>query len=343
MLHYNLTAERQLPWEMAVTLAYAGSRGLNLYVTTDGNPTVPQIRDGRKYWDGNEPRLNPNWRDFEFYTAGGDSWYNSLQFSLLKRLSNGLQFQSAYTWSKVTNLPSGQGVGREGAIMDPHNPAADWGVAEFDVAHNWRFNALYRLPDLVPAGGVPGALFNGWAVTGILSLQTGYPVRPGLGVNRSRSNSYGGTLFEDRPDLAPGVKVADITQGVSRGCGTGTGAIAAGTPVGTKDRWFDPCAFTLPTPGYLGNAGRNIIRGPGLANLDFSLRKDTALRFLGESGQLEFRTEIFNILNRVNFSNPPSNVYAGRALVENPLATAGRITTTRTTARQIQLALKIIF
>ena len=343
MLHYNLTAERQLPWEMAVTFAYAGSRGLNLYVTTDGNPTVPQIRDGRKYWDGNEPRLNPNWRDFEFYTAGGDSWYNSLQFSLLKRLSNGLQFQSAYTWSKVTNLPSGQGVGREGAIMDPHNPAADWGVAEFDVAHNWRFNALYRLPDLVPAGGVPGALLNGWAVTGILSLQAGYPIRPGLGVNRSRSNSYGGTLFEDRPDLAPGVKVADITQGVSRGCGTGTGAIPAGTPVGTKDRWFDPCAFTLPTPGFLGNAGRNIIRGPGLANLDFSLRKDTALRFLGESGQLEFRTEIFNILNRVNFSNPPSNVYAGRALVENPLATAGRITTTRTTARQVQLALKIIF
>ena len=116
-----------------------------------------------------------------------------------------------------------------------------------------------------------------------------------------------------------------------------------GTRLGDPWRWFDPCAFALPTPGYLGNAGRNIIRGPGLANLDFSLRKDTPLRFLGEGGQLEFRAEIFNILNRVNFSEPSGGVYAGRAAVENPLATAGRITSTRTNSRQIQLALKIIF
>ncbi|OFV93566.1 MAG: hypothetical protein A3H28_03380 [Acidobacteria bacterium RIFCSPLOWO2_02_FULL_61_28] len=343
MLQYNLTVERQLPWDTAVTLAYAGSRGLNLYMRTDGNPTVPQVVNGQKFWTGTDPRVNRNWNDYELYTAAASSWYNSMQFSALKRLSRGLQLQSSYTWSKVLNLPSGQGVGDEGVVMDPSDIMRDWGPAEFDVSHNWRFNAMYRLPDRGGSGGVAAALLNGWGLGGILSLQTGYPVYATMSFNRSRSNRLGGQLVRDRPDLAPGVKTSEITSGVSRGCGTGTGAIAAGTALGDRWRWYDPCAFTLPLPGYLGNAGRHIVRGPGLANVDFSLRKDTPLRFLGESGQLEFRAEFFNIFNRVNFQDPSASVFAGRAAAENPLATAGRITATRTTARQVQLALRLSF
>ena len=342
MLHYNLTVERQLPWEMAVNLAYVASRGIHIMQPKEGNPTVPLVRDGRKYWAGNEPRVNPNWNDFFMYGTDGNSWYNGLQFGLLKRLSKGLQFQSSYTWSKTIDDVQGQFTNEGGYVTDPRDRKVDRGLAEFDVRHNWQFNALYRLPDLVPAGGVPGNLLNGWGMKAILSLNTGYPVNPTLSYNRSRSLNWGGVSL-DRPDLAPGVQVADITQGVSRGCGTGTGAIAAGTPLGDRWRWFDPCAFTLSTPGYLGTAGRNIIPGPGLANLDFSLTKDTPLRFLGESGKLEFRAEIFNILNRTNFFNPAGAVYSGRAAVENPLATVGRISSTRTTSRQIQLALKILF
>ena len=89
-----------------------------------------------------------------------------------------------------------------------------------------------------------------------------------------------------------------------------------GTRLGDPWRWFDPCAFALPTPGYLGNAGRNIIRGPGLANLDFSLTKGSRLRFLGESGQLEFRAEIFNILNRVKAVEEVVAIYCATA---NPI------------------------
>ena len=344
MLQYNLTVERQLPGEMALTVAYVGSRGLNLMQTTEGNPTVPQILpDGRKFWTGSEPRINPNWNDYEMYTGSASSRYNSLQIGLRKRLSQGLQFQSSYTWSRVIDEPQGSGVGGEGAPMDPSNPKLDRGVALFDVAHNWRVNAIYRLPDLIPAGGVAGTLLNGWGMSGILSLRTGYPVNPGLSSNRSRSNLLGGASIKDRPDLAPGVKVADITQGVSRGCGTGGGSIPAGTPLGDRWRWFDPCAFTLGPVGFLGNAGRNILRGPGMANVDFSLLKDFPMRFLGESGRLEFRAEVFNVLNRVNFSDPSAGVYAGRAAAENPLGTAGRITSTVHDSRQLQFALKLIF
>jgi hypothetical protein len=128
------------------------------------------------------------------------------------------------------------------------------------------------------------------------------------------------------------------------------GPIAAGTLIGTAERWFDPCAFVIQPIGFLGNAGRNILRGPGLANLDLSIGKDTALGFLGETGKLEFRAEFFNILNRVNFASPsgqsgaaPIPVFAGAANAENPLGNAGRILSTATFSRQIQLALKIVF
>ena len=95
--------------------------------------------------------------------------------------------------------------------------------------------------------------------------------------------------------------------------------------------------------GFLGNLGRNTLRGPGLASVNFSLAKDTPLGFLGESGKLEFRAEFFNLLNRANFGLPSRTVFAGRADGEAPLPTAGRISSTVNTSRQIQLALKFLF
>ena len=128
----------------------------------------------------------------------------------------------------------------------------------------------------------------------------------------------------DGPDLVPGRKFNEIVRG-------------------GPEQYFDPTAFALPQPGFLGNLGRNVLRGPGLATLDLSLAKDTSLGFLGESGKLEFRAEFFNLLNRVNFGPPNRTVFAGRADTEAPLSTAGRISYTNTSARQVQLALKILF
>jgi hypothetical protein len=106
--------------------------------------------------------------------------------------------------------------------------------------------------------------------------------------------------------------------------------------------YFDPCAFAIQPMGFLGNAGRNILAGPGLANLDFSLVKDTALPGLGEGGKLEFRAEIFNILNRANFNMPSRTVFAGQADVEVPSNNAARINGADT-SRQMQFALRLQF
>jgi hypothetical protein len=358
MLQYNLSIERQLPFDMALTLTYAGSRGINLMQTVEGNPTIPQWvplngacvappagqavdltseTDGSATacWSGNELRINPSWNDVELKTTGANSFYNSMQVGLTKRLSRGLQFQSAFTWGRiVSDSASLASVDTNGASyqagQNPINPITDRGLAPFDVKLNWRFNLLYSLPDFASPDSIAGKFANGWQFGGIVSVQDGQPFTPGLSTNNSRSKVLGGPSGLERPNLVPGVQMSDITQGVSRGCSS----VAAGTPVGTPDLWFDPCAFVLPTAGFLGNLGYDTLRLPGIATVDFSAVKNIPLRFLGESGRAEFRSEFFNLFNKANFGIPNRTLFS---------STTGLINSTITDSRQIQLALKIIF
>jgi hypothetical protein len=117
--------------------------------------------------------------------------------------------------------------------------------------------------------------------------------------------------------------------------------VDANQRLGRPDLYYDPCAFTLEPLGFLGTEGRNILDAPGVANLDISLVKDTKLPFLGETGSIQFRTEVFNILNRANFSRPATGVFSAPSATA--LATAGAIDGTDTTSRQVQFALKVIW
>jgi hypothetical protein len=111
---------------------------------------------------------------------------------------------------------------------------------------------------------------------------------------------------------------------------------------GGPNQYFDPTAFTLPPAGFLGNAGRNMLRGPGLANVEFSMIKEMAVKTLGESGTLQFRAEFFNLFNQVNFSPPNRTVFTGTGAAV-PLPTADQIRSTATPSRQIQFALRLLF
>ena len=376
MLDYNLTLERQLPGRIALTIGYAGSRGINLMQEKDGNPTIPQILPGgQKFFclasvatappcpltSPTPLRTNPYWSSIDLHTAAGNSWYNALQFVLRKQLSNGLQFQSSYTWSKLLDETQGAaGADNQTSSIysvDPSNRHEDKGRADFDLRHNWQFNATYTFPKPF-AGRVPGALLNGWQVSSILVVQSGYPFSPSLRTNWSHSGleaGQPGTASQnfDRPDLASGRTLNSVTHGTTpAACVVGSGVsavtIPAGTPLGTPNLWLDPCAFSLPPAGTLGTLGRNVLTGPGLTNLDFSLVKNTPVKKLGESGALEFRVEFFNILNHPNFpfADTTRQIFAGASTTELPLATAGVITTTNTyppKSRQIQFALKLLF
>jgi len=302
-----------------------------------------------------EFRQNPNWANTEFKTGGSSSWYNSLQLSVQKRLSKGLQFQSSYTYSKTLDTGQGQHGGEAGGSpsigQDPNNWQYDKGPADFDLRHSWTTNLLYQLP--APGwSGIAGGLMRGWRVGSILTLKSGQPFTVNLSGNHSRDQVAGSGA--DRPNLDPGRNPGNITSGVSTGCGTidpltGRQQIPAGTPLGTPDLYYDPCAFSVQPLGLLGNAGRNFLNGPGLYNLDFSLIKETHIARLGEAGQLEFRAEFFNLLNHANLYIPSGrSVYsAGNAEVAAKpavISTAGIDNTdSYTGGRRIQLALKLVF
>ena len=342
MWHYNVAVERELIASMALTVAYAGSRGRNLIRTAEGNPRPPSqtLADGRPFWTGLEPRVSPYWNTIELKVADSKSQYDSLQFRLNQRLSRGLQFQNSFTWASARDSYSGfsntDTGGAEGQMSDnPFDMKHDWAPMATDVKFNYRFNLVYRVPDAFTPGSVAGALLNTWQVATIVQATSGQPFTPGLMTNRSRSGVLGGQAGIDRPDLIPGVKPKDVTKGVSRGCGD----IKAGTPVGTADLWYDPCAFTIPQIGTLGNAPRNGFRLPGYSRIDLSFMKMIPLR---SSVRAELRVDVFNVFNRVNLGIPDRIVYGALANVENPLVTAGTITTADA-ARQAQLSVRVSF
>jgi hypothetical protein len=142
---------------------------------------------------------------------------------------------------------------------------------------------------------------------------SGFPFTPQIGSNRSGD---GDTRNPDRPSINPSF----------------TGPVLLQKP----NQWFNPNAFLLPPAGTWGNLGRETLTGPGLAELDLSLAKTTAL---SERISLQFRAEVFNLLNRANFGTPNAIVFANGAVSSS----AGLITTTATTSRQIQFGLKLIF
>jgi hypothetical protein len=159
-----------------------------------------------------------------------------------------------------------------------------------------------------------GAVLGGWSIGTIGTFTAGLPLTPIMANNNSRD---GNSTRSDRPDLKPG---------------------ASNNPVlGGPDKYYDPTAFSRPTPGTYGNLGRNTIRGPGFANLDISLEKNFPFR---ESGNVRFRAELFNVMNHPNFDLPNITALAASG---NPQSTAGRVTRTVTTSRQIQFALRINF
>ena len=373
MYQWNLTLERQLPWTMALEISYVGSRGLHLLQDADGNPYPFTIQNGQPFWSANETRtVNPTWGSFPG-GATGDSIYHALEVGVTKRVSHGLQFQSEYTYSKLIDDGDGENPAQttstspvEVSLLDL---GLDRGLASYDTRNNYRFNTIYNLPTITSASSWLRGLANGWWTAIIFSAQDGVPFTPSISTNRSRSGGSANPANLDRPDWAPGRNPYNATHGGSSGCTLGSGATAkvlpAGTPLGGPNLYFDPCAFVLEPVGYEGNVGRNSLIGPGLLDLDYSLVKDTSVKWLGESGKVEFRAEFFNIMNHPNFSQPTRTVFSGTLTdgpncpltgcpvgTENPAASTGTIlsTATGTTAtqssgnsRQIQFGLKIVF
>jgi hypothetical protein len=379
-IEYNLTVQRQLARNTAISVAYVGSRGVHLWQQLEGNPTIPTaVVNGVQYWSNSVPRcqigiiptcrINPNFGSVNTNDTAGISHYDSLQMVVNKRLSGGLEAQAAYTYGHSLDTPIGQLIAADCAGapgmdtgVSSNTRAYDYGPSCFDLRHNFRMSLLYRFRNL-ESNGVLSKLLNGWWMGNIVSIQSGLPFTPILANNRSNSGNLG--IGTDRVDI----NTQAVAQGTLLTNAEGDGYVAATNFIpynpqtvitGNPNQWFNPNMFHLhpmvPCPnnaaltcGTLGDAERGILRGPSLGDCDFSLGKDTPVPLLGKQASLQFRTEIFNILNHTNFGMPASaTVFNGATSVlgayqQAPLAGVGQITTTVTTSRQIQFALKLIF
>jgi len=328
---------------MVLQVGYVGSQSYHLEVGLDANTIRPQVcsdplgclsggtlpstqretvPQGTLYSPpGGRPNTFVNRtfaRDFL-----GTSSYHSLHVTLIKRLSHGLAFKANYTHAKVLDLNSQLdtdfNLSAPSDVANPYNLALSKGPAAFNLAHQFNGNFSYEFPFGSgkaiggSASGLVDRLISGWQWNGILTAQSGLPFTPTVGSNRSGS---GDTANPDVPNRNPAF----------------SGPVITGDP----NRWFNPQAFLLPMAGTYGNAGRNQFLGPNLIDLDTSLFKRIRIT---ETLNLQFRAEAFNILNRANFGQPSIGVYAGT----NISPSAGVITSTATTSRQLQFALKLSF
>jgi hypothetical protein len=329
-------------------------------------------------------RINPYWTSALFITSPSNSWYNALQVVVTKRAGHGLDFQGAYTYSRSIDTTAGQmyntdcGNGAFGTAVGPvpYNLKLDKGPSCADVPHSMHMSVLYHVPNL-KSNGLASKLTNGWWMGNIVTITQGFPFTPLVG----RDRSFSGVIAQsNQTPVALNGSAITQTYTVSSSSSPPTQNCTATTCTynfipydpskvitGDPNHWFNPLMFGEAPLGQIGSSPRDILRGPGVGTWNFSINKDTKLGFLGEQGELEFRAEIFNLLNRPNFGAPNNVVFTGttayntapantfnsanggnieppaNASASNPFGNVGQITTTSTTSRQIQLALKLIF
>jgi len=239
----------------------------------------------------------------------GNSNYNSLQASLEKRFSKGLQFQLAYTWSKSFDYGSSFED-----ILNPLNFASNYSLSQFDARQRFVFSFVWQLPT-PHLQGFAGKLANGWQTSGILTFQSGFPIRIFSSADTELQNSVD-FLQPGQPDLVAPFRTLN--------------------PRGPGHLAFDPSGFATPALGTIGGTPRTLCCGPGISNFDFALLKNTAVT---EHTQLQFRAEFFNIANHAQFDNPTAAIGNSGDFASS---TFGQVVQARD-GRLIQFALKLIF
>ena len=348
LISWSLRVQQEISPNTTLSVAYVGSHGYHEIIGADGNEPFPTICPaspcpatypstfpgalanapvpaGSYFIPAGTPKANPTIANTWTWFSLGNSNYNALQVDVNHRFSHGVSLRGVYTWSK--SLDNGDSLNATTAAnapaltSNPFNLHADYGLAGYDVRHIAVISALYALPFgrgqrlANGLGGLGNALVGGWSVNSIVTLQDGFPFTPQLSYNPSNN---GDTRNPVRPFVNP-----DFTGSAI---------------LGNVNQWFNPNAFLQPPPnsGFYGNLGRDTLIGPGLATWDFSTLKETSIH---ERMSLQFRAEIFNLLNRANFNTPNLIVFTPSGVS----GTAGAITSTSTTSRQVQFGLKLIW
>jgi hypothetical protein len=295
--HWNINLQRDISWLGIVSAAYAGSKGTHLLRSRDLNQPAPGAGDVAAR------RPFRAFSNIFWIESGGNSSFQSLQLSVnrpLRFVSSRFSLLSAYTYSKSIDDTSAFLATKadKNFPQDSRNYGAERAASSFDIRQRLSVAAVW----LTMPWGLQSSL--------IFSANSGQPFTPILRFDNSNTGNTGGTYGNDRPNVV--------------------GNVGAGPR--TVDRWFNTAAFAVPSRFTFGNAGRNILRGPGYASTDIAVSRKFALR--GDRLVLQAEAQAFNLFNRVNYNLP-------EAFVDEP-ATFGRIFSARS-PRQLQFALRLMF
>ncbi len=347
---WSFNIQREVFHNFTVTAGYVGSHGIRLPFHADEiNDVQPTLTSAGYLWPGpgvTGTKLFPNIGGQVSATLWqATSSYNGLNVQATKRLSHGFQLQGSYTFSKSIDTSSsgiaGDTFGNSVSSLPTFDAKLRRGLSDFDVRNVLAINGIWNVPGVPSWGGPASWVTSGWQLGGIYTLTSGLPFTPTIGGDPL--GLKGADLYAF-PNRVPGCNPVNSNfksnglHYLNLNCFT--------LPVATADI----AAQCRPFPGIagtcanlLGNSGRNSVIGPGLQDLDFSLFKNNPIRRISENFNVQFRWEVFNILNRANF-NPPApgarQIFAASGVLNN----AGVLSSpTITTSRQMQFALKFIW
>jgi hypothetical protein len=328
ILQYNFSVQQQLSASTTLTLGYAGNHGVHMVdVANDANYGQPVLTvNGYQF---NSATRNLALGGIRQVMWTDSSNYNGLQVQVESRFNRGLQFKGAYTWSRSLDGFSSSSFPttyQNSLSLLFFNHHLVHGPSDYDQTHVAVLNGVWDLPTLKGTDAPVRALANGWTTTGVLQLTSGTPFTPvisGDALAEGISSPY------DVPNLNLG----------NPGCNHHV------TNQGNVTHYINVACYTFagaaPT-GVLGNAGRNSIYGPGVIELDMSVQRNFGLPFITESSHLQLRADAFNVTNHTNLQGPTTNNKLF-GVAGAPVATAGLITLTSTSSRQLQLSLKAIW
>lgn len=312
---WNFTIQRQLPGDTLVEAAYVGSKGTHLMGNYAGNPSIPVGFNPKNPQPGTLVPEYPGFGPNSITGQGADSHYEALQLTLKKRVASGT-VQAAYTNSK--SISNGGDSSTRFYTSMGLAPWWDWsrarGLSAFDRPQRLTVMFTQDLPKPFKSG--PGKwVFNNWSFSGLATVQSGTPLTV---TNSTSGQGLGGAATSTSAAL-----FSNVVAGVP--------LVNPGSVNSKLNNYINKAAWSKAPAGTVGNSGVGMFRGPGQADLDFSIFKGFPIR---ERKKVEFRTEIFNIMNHPNFANPNTSMDS---------ASFGQISGTTVNGRIIQFALKLAF
>lgn len=353
VMQWHFNVQRELAPSLTASVGYVGSHGLHQpFRADDANIVLPKVTDSGYLWPspiGSGGPVNPKLGAIRFLDWGGSSFYDALQLGIVKRMSRGFQVQGSYTWGKSIDNNSGVIAGD---TLANSISSLQWfdlrlsrALADYNIGRVLVINGTWQVPKKGASSPVVEWMANGWELGTIFRVQDGTPFTPTFGTDGDPLGLNSSDPY-DFPNRLTGPGCRSLTNPGDSAHYVKTECFSV--PTAPSASFYaancDPTKGTYPQCFNLrGNAGRNIIIGPGLLNLDFSLFKNNYVKVFSENFNAQFRAEIFNILNHANFASPSlaNGQIFNSAGVANP--SAGLLTATITSSRQIQFALKLIW